>query len=346
MKKTLAIILGVLMVAGCFTACGESSINDTSKPAETAAEPAKEEQKEAWKPEGSIDFVCPYSAGGGSDILARTIANIMTEKGFTDAAVIVNNQSGGGGTVGDAYTKSKAGDNNTLSTFATGQVAAQIANKTTTLWSDFTPICLLATEEMTLAVSSDCDYSTFEELVAYSKAHPGEVTVGGSGIGTDDNIVVGLVNLYAEAGITYVPYDSTGEVMTAILGGHVTSGVFNPSEISAQLEAGKVKVICSMGADRLDIKGFEDVPTCQELGYKEIDFVMFRAITGAPDMSAEAQEYWVNVFEQVSEATEWKDDYLLAKGLTPNFLTGDELVNFLKGQHDTMQKILEQIGLA
>lgn len=121
-----------------------------------------------------MDFVCPYSAGGGSDYCARLLGEIMTSHKFTDAAVVVNNQRGGGGTVGDAYTAAKKGDDNTITTFATGQIASQIANGTTVLWSDLTPLAILATEEMTIGVRvGDSNFQTFEDLTAYSKAHPG-----------------------------------------------------------------------------------------------------------------------------------------------------------------------------
>lgn len=88
-------------------------------------------------------------------------------------------------------------------------------------------------------------------------------------------MVVGLLNLHTDADVTYVPYDSTGEVMTALLGGHISAGVFNPNECASQVESKTVSILCSFGTERVDNPLFAEVRTLQEMGYKDIDFKMF-----------------------------------------------------------------------
>ena len=95
MRGTALVLAGLMLLAS--TGCSSGG--------QTAA--TDEAEEGAWAPSGSIDFVCPYSAGGGSDIYARTLANVMSDGGYVDANIVVQNLSGGGGLVGTAYVYGK-----------------------------------------------------------------------------------------------------------------------------------------------------------------------------------------------------------------------------------------------
>ena len=164
-------------------------------------------------------------------------------------------------------------------------------------------------------------------------------------MGNEDNVCALMLNEVAGANVTYVLYDSAGDILTAILGGHLTGGIFNPSECQAQLEAGGVDCLASFSAEPLEnIQGFEEVPTCSELGY-DIDFRMFRGLAGAPGMSDAALTYWQEVCRQVSEDPAWTEDYLLARGLTPAFIIGDDLTAFMEDQYETYYNAQKELGL-
>ena len=144
MKRLFALLLaGAMMLS--LASCGSKEepadpSPDANPSAETsAAEPA------AWKPSGSIDFVCPYSAGGGSDVCARTIASVMGN--YTDANAVVQNLSGSGGLVGTSYVVGKAGDDMTLCTYSPGQIASSLVNNPDCGWDKLTQLCVLALEE-------------------------------------------------------------------------------------------------------------------------------------------------------------------------------------------------------
>lgn len=215
---------GLLRTKRGADACGHDPGRDG------AAAPAQ------WTPSGSVDFVCPYGAGGGSDVCARTIASVMTDGGYCDASVVVQNLSGGGGLVGTTYVYGKKGDDMTLCTYAPGQLASAIANNSECQWDSITQIALLAFEEQTICTAAG-KFESLDALISYSKEHPGEVTIGGCGIGNEDNVCAALLNSVAGADVTYVLYDSAGDMMTAILGGHLTGGIFNPSECTAQVQS-------------------------------------------------------------------------------------------------------------
>ena len=339
MKKLIAILMACLMVFG-LAAC--TSSNEPAAPAEPSTEPEPAAEPAAWTPSGSIDFVCPYSAGGGSDVCARTIAEVMGK--YCDSTAVVQNLSGGGGLVGTSYVYGKAGDNMTLCTYAPGQLSAAIVQNAECAWDKLTLVCLLATEEQTLVVQPG-KFADLNEFIQYSKDHPGEVTVAGTTIGNEDHMCVEMLNRVAGANITYVTYDSAGDIMTALLGGHITGGICNPSEDHAQVKSGDVDCLCSFGENDIHyIAGFEEVPTAKSYGY-DINFVMFRGVAAPPGMSDEALAYWVETFSKVAEDPAWTEDYIGSKGLTPAFMAGDELQAFMKAQYDAYYELEKAVGL-
>ena len=264
----------------------------------------------------------------------------MSDGGYVDANIVVQNLSGGGGLVGTAYVYGKQGDNSTICTYAPGQLASAIANDSEYQWDDITQIAVLAYEDQTICTAAGA-FESLDDLIAYSNEHPGEVTIGGCGVGNEDNVCPLMLTEVAGANVTYVLYDSAGD----ILGGHLTGGIFNPSECQAQLEAGGVDCLASFSAEPLEnIQGFEEVPTCSELGY-DIDFRMFRGLAGAPGMSDAALTYWQEVCRQVSEDPAWTEDYLLARGLTPAFIIGDDLTAFMEDQYETYYNAQKELGL-
>lgn len=344
MKKILCMLLATFMVLS-LAACGSSASSTSSGGSASAgSSSASSEGTSSWTPSGSIDFICPYAAGGGSDVCARTIASVLSEGGYCPANIVVSNQPGGGGLVGTAYVYGKKGDDNCICTYAPGQLASAITNKSECQWDSITQIALLAFEEQTICVGKD-QFKDLDDLIAYSIAHPGEVSLGGCGIGNEDNVCVALLNKVAGAKFTYVLYDSAGDMLTAILGGHLTGGIFNPSECVAQVTSGDVDCLASFSTDKLsNIPGFENVPTCKDLGY-DINFRMFRGVAGSPEMSPEALAFWQEAFKKLSEDPSWTQDYLAKKGLIPAFMVGDELTQFLKDQYKTYYDIQTELGI-
>lgn len=328
MKKLLAIVLSCMLLMSLFTACG-------SKPAQSDG---------PFALSGDVEFVCPYSAGGGSDLYARTAANIISELKLTGNSVVsVVNKPGGGGSVGDAYTVTKNGNGNTITTYVSAQITGPMINSTSVTWKDLTPICNLAMDEYTLGVLANSEINTLDSFIAYAKANPGKLTIGGSGSGTEDNLVTGLMELYCDIDVEYIAFDSSSEVMTAMLGGHINAGIYNPNEAISQYEAGDVALIAAFGPERISV--LPEVPTFTEQGFDKVVFQQFRGIFGAPNMSQEAVDYWVNIFKQVVEHESWTQGYLATNGLSPKFISGQEFLTFLEGEDAKYRDVLDTLGL-
>ena len=347
MKKYIALLLSFVLVLTVFAGCQSQSSGTTTTAAASSGSTAAastDAPSGGFKLSGDVEFVCPYSAGGGSDLYARTAGNIMGEKGLLGGRTItVNNKTGGSGAVGDAYTATKAGDGTVITTYVSAQITGPMINGTEITYKDLTPICNLAMDEYTIGVLSTAEYKTLDEFIAYAKANPGKITVGGSGSGTEDNLVTGLMQMYCGIEVEYIPYNSSAEVMTAMLGGHINAGIYNPNEAISQYEAGDVLLLAAFGPERISV--LPDVPTFTELGYDQVVFQQFRGIFGPGNMSQEAIDFWVSVFQEVIQDSTWTDGYLAKNGLTSKFLSGAEFDTFLDEEAAKYEAVLSSLGL-
>ena len=334
MKKGVAFFLWSLLASVLLVGCGTTSTSEENSESGKAAGD--------FKLKKDVELICHFSAGGGSDLYARMAADIIQKNGWCDQPIMVVNKTGGGGSVGDTYTFSKKGSSETITTYVSAQITSAMLNKTEVTYKDLTPICNLAMDEYLIGVNADSPYQTAEDLMKASKENPGSITIGGSGKGTEDELVTGMMNKYGDAQFEYVSYNSSSEVMSAMLGGHITAGIYNPNECLSQAEAGQVSLLAAFGPERVSI--LPEISTFTELGYPDIVFQQFRGIFGAPEMSEEAVTYWADVFKKVTEDNEWKEKYLDSNGLTSKYIAGEDFETFLGGEAEKYETIFKATG--
>jgi putative tricarboxylic transport membrane protein len=118
-----------------------------------------------------------------------------------------------------------------------------------------------------------------------------------------------MFNKYTGAKATYVQFNSSGEVMTALLGGHIDVGIFNPSECDGQVKADKVIPIATFAKQRIP-GAFKNVPTFGELGFKDIQLSEVRAISGPPDMPKEAVKFYEDMLKKITDTEDWMKNYI------------------------------------
>ena len=175
-------------------------------------------------PNRPIRIVVPYSAGTGSDALARTVAQGITEK--TGKQVLVENRDGGGSLIGTQAVVKAAPDGYTLLIAANPMVIvpSQSANPPYDPDKDFVPVAKVAVIPLVLAVNPELNIKTTRELIAYAKANPGKLSYGSSGPGTISQQQMELFKQAVGIDIPEIPYKSTAQAMTDLIGG--TLGVF------------------------------------------------------------------------------------------------------------------------
>ena len=170
-------------------------------------------------PNKPIRIVVPYSPGTGSDALARSVAQGITEK--SGKQVLIENRDGGGSLIGTQAVVKAAPDGYTLLMAANPMVIvpSQSASPPYDPDKDFVPVAKLAVIPLVLAVTPGLKINNVKELIAYARAHPGKLSYGSSGPGTISQQQMELFNQAAGVDIPEIPYKSTSQAMTDLIGG-------------------------------------------------------------------------------------------------------------------------------
>lgn len=293
-------------------------------------------------PDKTVEFVVPYSPGGGSDIFSRTITSMLQEEGIVDASLNVVNREGGSGTVGGAYVVGKKGNNYVLMAMTSGVLTNPLILGTDVSYDDFTPIARLALDQLLIVVPESSSFATIDDLITAAQAEPDGVRWGGTGLGGEDSLLLAQLEQETEANLNYISFESGGEVQAALLGGHIDVASANPNEILGQLQAGELRALAVAGEERLE--ALPDVPTLKE---NEIDAVyeQMRGVFGPPEMDPAAVQYWADAFKTLSESEQWQTEYIGANMLRSGYQPPDEFRSFLDEEFVEVKGLIEEMGL-
>ena len=218
-------------------------------------------------PNHAIRLIVPLAPGGPSDILARTMAQKLTES--MKQPVVVDNRTGAGGTIGtDIAAKAPAdGYNLLLIAAATYTINANLYKKLPfDPRKDLTPISVLAAAPYVLTVHPSLPVKTLKELVALAKARPKDLNYASGGTGTGPQMATELMMLQTGMKITHVPYKGTGPALNDMVAGQVQVGMFNLIAAMPIVQSGRLRGIAVSGAKRSD--KLPALPTLAELGVK------------------------------------------------------------------------------
>jgi tripartite-type tricarboxylate transporter receptor subunit TctC len=179
-------------------------------------------QAQGAYPNRPIKIVVPYSPGTGSDVLARTIAQSITEK--SGHTVIIENKEGAGSLIGTMSVAKAAPDGYTILIAANPLVIVPSQNLKPPYdpEKDFIPIVKIGVIPLVLAVTPSLKINTVKELVAYAKANPGKLSYGSSGAGTISQQEMELFKIATGTDIPEIPYKSTAQAMTDLIGGQLS----------------------------------------------------------------------------------------------------------------------------
>jgi putative tricarboxylic transport membrane protein len=299
---------------------------------------------QAKYPSKTIEVVVPYAPGGGTDNLMRMITGIIDENKWSPVPMNVNNRAGGSGAVGYNYLVNKKGDSHVVAGATPMIVSGKIEGRLPGNHRDvMTILMIVAIDELMLSVRSESPFKTIDDFVKAARAKPGGLTVGGTATLTEDHIFTYLFEKAAKIQVKYVPFNSGGEVTTALMGGHIDAAVENPNEIVAQTEAGKAKNLAVAARKRL--KDAPDVPTFAEKGY-EFYWEQMRGVVGPANMAPEAVKWWQDTLKKVTETKKWQEQYIKRNLLTPTAWTGEEANKYLDSLHSKYEEALKGLKAA
>lgn len=218
-------------------------------------------------PERPISMIVAYSAGGGTDIAARTLAPFIEKHLGKGASIVVLNKPGAGGEIGFTELAQAKPDGYTIGFINTPNILTiPIQRKARYSLESFTPIANVIDDPGAFNVQASSNIKGLQDLVAFAKANPLKVTYGTSGIGSDDHLSAMQFERLAGVKLKHVPFPGAADVRTAVLGGHVTMASMNISEAITDVEAGTLSSLGQMGRARWS--GATKVPTFKEQGFE------------------------------------------------------------------------------
>jgi putative tricarboxylic transport membrane protein len=288
--------------------------------------------------------MAPGGPGGGYDAMARLPFQAMQEAGiFTDGAQFTN-KGGAGGTIGLAeFVNNNKGNDNAVMSMGTILVGGILLNNSPVTLDDVTPLVRLINDTGAVAVPPDSPIKTVDDFVAELKKDPGAFPIGGGSAGGVDHIAAALIAKEAGAAVdklNYIPYPSGAEVVAAIAGGTIDGAISGVSEFKQFADAGRLRIIAVTGEER--VPGI-DAPTLKEAGLN-VSIGNWRGIIGAPEMSQEGRQMWLDRFAKMHESDAWKK-VLEAQSWEDAYLAGDEFEAFLDEEKTRQEQVLKDVGL-
>jgi len=301
-----------------------------------AAQPAAE------YPTKAIRMVIPFPPGGGTDILARVVANKLTE--VTKWTVVPENKAGAGGTIGisDAVKSAPTGydmvmgqkDNLVLGPYLYKNLPWDPVR-------DLTPVAHVAYTPVVIATSVNSPYKTVADVLAAAKAQPGKITYGSPGNGTSIHIAGVLLEKAASVQLTHVPYKGSNPALMDALAGNVDLLVSSVPSAIAQIKAGKLRALAVTSAKRST--SLPDVPTLAETGIKGFDVSTWYGLfmpAGTPAAIVSKVNAEVNHLLAMPEIR----DAILAQGAEPQAMSVANFDKMFKADFKASKQVVEDSG--
>jgi tripartite-type tricarboxylate transporter receptor subunit TctC len=298
---------------------------------------------QAAYPDKPIRIIVPYTAGGATDIVARTLATSMSQT--LNATVVVENKAGASGNIGMEAAANAQNDGYTLVMASAGQtIAASYFPKLRyDLRKDFTPVALAVLNQRMLVARKDAPFSTVAELIAYAKKHPGNVSYASFGAGSSAHMAGELFQQHAGVKMLHVPFRGNADAVTALMGEQVDV-LF--SEISSVVQPVQEKRLKGLGvASKARFAGAASVPTVSEAGlsgFEASGWLGVLAPAGTPEPVVNA----LNSAIQKALA----DPAIQAKfegiGAEPMPGTHRDFARFLAADLDKWKKVVRTAGIS
>ncbi|MGZ5170264.1 MAG: Bug family tripartite tricarboxylate transporter substrate binding protein [Burkholderiales bacterium] len=308
---------------------------------------ARASYAQTWKPAKPIEIVIGTSPGGPQDRMGRAVQRIIQERKLTDVPVSVVNRPGGGGAVAMAYLNTHPGDAHYVAVNAITTLTNYITGKTPHGPADFTPLAIMGVEYVGLCVRADSLLKSGKDVAERLRKDPSSMSVGvGTALGNATHLSFALAMRVAGVDIRKmrtVVFNSGGESMSALLGGHIDAAASAPSTMLSQLRTANLKML-AVGAPARLTGELAVTPTWKELGI-DSSFDLWRGIAGPRNLSADQVAFWDRILGGVAGSAQWKQE-LEKNDLENIYKNSAETAKHWKSEYDEVRGVLVQLGLA
>src|SRR5437763_891046 len=290
-------------------------------------------------PSRPVKIVVPTTPGGATDALSRSIGARLSE--IWGQPVVVENKPGATQIIGGEYVAKSPPDGYTL---IVSDAATFIMNPILhkTLPYDglraFTPITLLVRFPWVIAVHPLVPATTFQELVAYARAHPGAISYGSFGTGSSGHISVDYLKNLLDIEVVHVPYKGAGPAVTDLLSGQIQMMMVTPLLVEPHARAGKLRLIAAATPAR--IARLPELPTVAESGVPNYEAGTWFALAGPAGMPREVTYAIYREVKKVLNEPAFKERYIDKQWFEVVANTPEEFADFLKSDYERWEKLI------
>ena len=295
-------------------------------------------------PNKPIRIIVPYTAGGSSDYVARTIATRLQEN--LKSPVVVENKPGGNAQIGCDYVAKAAPDGYTLllAGMTTHAAAPALYKKLPyDTIKDFTPITNVIESPLVIVVNPEVQASTLKEFVAYAKANPGKLNYGSAGVGNTLHLAGETFRMVTGTDLVHVPYKGASQALGDLLGGRIQVMFDLPQTPLANIQAGKLKALAVTGSERLPL--LPGVPTTAEAGLPAFTFGTWIGLVAPAGVPPAIIKRLHAEIVKVATQPEVKEAFAKMAMLVSTSESPDAFARKIQGETERLGKVIHAAGI-
>lgn len=278
-------------------------------------------------PSKAIRYIVPVAPGGGSDFVGRTVTERWGQ--VIKQSFVVDNQSGGGGTIACQTTARAAPDGYTL---MQGYVATHGTSPATRRLpydavKDFTPVGMIGGTPNVLVVNAMLPAGDLKEFVAYLRRNPGKLSYGSAGPGSLTHLTMELFKQQVNSFIVHIPYRGIAPAFTDLIGGQTQAMFPGLAAAVPHIRSGRVRPLAVTGTARHPL--FKDLPTLDESGYKGFDAQQWYGVVGPAGIPAATVKQLNDTLASVLTAPDLREK-LSIEAVEPNPMGPEKFAEFIR----------------
>ena len=282
---------------------------------------------QAAYPSKPIRYIVPVSAGGGADMVGRTVTDRWAKA--LGQTIVVDNQGGGGGVIASQNTAKAAPDGYTLmqgyvATHGTGPATRKLPYDAV---QDFTPVGMIGGTPNVLVVNTALPVNNLKEFVEYLRKNPGRVSYGSAGAGSLTHLTMELFKQQVNSFMVHIPYRGIAPAFTDLIGGQTQAMFPGLAAAIPHIRSGRVRPLAVTGLKRHP--QFKDLPTLDESGFKGFNALQWYGVVGPAGLPAPIVKQLNESLNSVLAAPDLREK-LSVEAIDPMPMTPDQFAAFVK----------------
>lgn len=294
-------------------------------------------------PSKPVEFVVHVNPGGGTDVFARLIIEILGREKIITQPMIVSSRTGGAGAVAFNYVKSKRGEPHTVLTIATGSFLTATSRPDLDLGPEhFTPLAFFARDPQGVMILASTPWKTFKDLIDRAKREPEPIVCAVTSATGTGRQTLWRIERATGAKFKFVTFKAGSEAILSVLGGHVPFSTENVSEAWPHIEAKKMRVLAVTTEKRMP--ALPAVPTLTELGY-DVKIGTGRGFGMPAGVPKEAVAAMEAALKKAHDSAMWTD-YATKNMYEDRWMGSAEFTKYLTEQRAAQMEFVKSIGLS